>query len=138
MLQSRAPGWHGNGEHSRTPFPWHRRTEWDEPTLLAYRTWLRLRHDHVALRRGGLRWVHVGADSMTFLREHADGSVLVHAARAQHDPVRVPLRVLGVTDIGDVRTLAGADVVGEDASTLALPDDGPAAHAYLLPPAGGG
>lgn len=127
-----------DGEHSRTPFPWHRRTEWDEPTLLAYRTWLGLRRDHVALRRGGLRWVHVGADSMTFLREHADGSVLVHAARARHDRVRVPLRALGVADIGDVRTLAGADVVGEDASTLALPDDGPAAHAYLLPPTGGG
>ena len=85
-----------DGEHARTPFPWHRRDEWDEPTLQAYRAWTALRRDHVALRRGGLRWVHAGDDAMTFLREHADERVLVHVARAPHDQLALPLRALGV------------------------------------------
>ena len=42
-----------DGEHARTPFPWQRRDEWDDATLDAYRTWIAVRHEHVALRRGG-------------------------------------------------------------------------------------
>ncbi len=120
-----------DGEHARTPFPWHRRDEWDEPTLLAYRAWTALRHDHVALRRGGLRWVHAGDDALTFLREHPDERVLVHVARADHPPVALPLRALGVAGEDGVRLLHGAAarVVGDE---LLLPGDGPAASAYAL------
>ena len=46
-----------DGEHARTPFPWRRPDEWDEPTLAAYRTWIGYGATHVALRRGGLRWL---------------------------------------------------------------------------------
>ena len=58
------------------------RAEWDEPTYDAYLTWTALRREHVALRRGGLRWVHVQDDSLTYLREHDDETLLVHVARA--------------------------------------------------------
>ncbi len=34
-----------DGEHSRTPMPWHRRDEWDDPTLAAYARWIGLRRD---------------------------------------------------------------------------------------------
>ncbi|MFZ5871208.1 MAG: glycoside hydrolase family 13 protein [Actinomycetota bacterium] len=126
-----------DGEHARTPFPWHRRQEWDDETLVAYRTWLRLRRERVALRRGGLRWVHVGPDSVTFLREHPTERVLVHVARADHEPVRLPLRALHLSDVSGTLALYGDSPVREDASTLVLPALGPAAHAYLLPPPGG-
>jgi alpha-glucosidase len=83
-----------DGEHARTPFPWDRPESWDAPTLEAFRSWIALRRTHVALRRGGLRWVHAGEDSMTFLREHPDERVLVHLARADQDPL---VRVLART-----------------------------------------
>ena len=120
-----------DGEHARTPFPWHRRDEWDEPTLQAYRAWTALRRDHVALRRGGLRWVHAGDDALTFLREHADERVLVHVARAPHEQLVLPLRALGVTGEDGVRLLRGAAARVVDGELL-LPGDGPAASAYVL------
>ncbi|TGO04406.1 glycoside hydrolase family 13 protein [Serinibacter arcticus] len=83
-----------NGEHARTPFPWDR-DAWDAATWEAYRTWVALRRDSVALRRGGLRWAHVGVDSLTFVREHAEQRLLVHVARADGEEVRLPLALLG-------------------------------------------
>ena len=124
-----------DGEHSRTPFPWDRRGEWDGATFDAYRRWTRLRHDCVALRRGGLRWVHAGDDSITFLREHPEQRVLVHVARADHPPVRLPLAALGLTSAAQPTTLVGDDVIGTD-GFLVLPSAGPAAHAWALRPGG--
>jgi alpha-glucosidase len=118
-----------DGEHARTPYPWHRRQEWDAPTLEAYRSWIALRTGSVALRRGGMRWVHVGADSMTFLREHPDQTVLVHVARGPHAPVRLPAP--GLAGVRGLRTLAGADARLAD-GVLVLPDGGPGAHVYDL------
>ena len=119
-----------DGEHARTPFPWSRPGSWDSPTLQAYRSWTRLRRDHVALRRGGLRWLHVGADSMTYLRQHPEETVLVHVARARHDAVSLPALALGA-HVAELEPLAGepAAVAG---GRLILPADGPAASAYLV------
>lgn len=109
-----------NGEHARTPMPWDA-SEWDAPTLEAYRTWIALRRDHVALRRGGLRWVHAGTDSLTFLREHPDERVLVHVVRpavgdpAAQDRVRLPAALLqadgAATLVGDDLATEGDEVV---------------------------
>ncbi len=98
-----------DGEHSRTPMPWDRRPEWDEPTYAAYRAWVALRREHVALRRGGLRWVHVQDDSVTYLREHPEETLLVHVARADHPVVDLPR-----AHVGSPRLLAGtaAEVAG--------------------------
>ena len=38
-----------DGEHSRTPFPWSRTAEWDEPTVDAYRRWIARRRRLVRL-----------------------------------------------------------------------------------------
>lgn len=70
------------GEDSRRPMPWQRREEWDHATLATYSALARLRRERTAVRRGGLRWAHVGADAVAYLREHADGTVLVTARRA--------------------------------------------------------
>ena len=71
-----------NGEDARRPFPWADPAGWDDDTLAAYAGLARLRHDHEALRRGGLRWAHVDDDALVYLREHPAGSVLVAARRA--------------------------------------------------------
>ncbi|MDP3890197.1 glycoside hydrolase family 13 protein [Nocardioides sp.] len=119
-----------DGEHARTPFPWHRRDEWDQPTHAAYRDWIRRRRDHIALRRGGLRWLHAGADSLTYLREHPDETVLVHVARAGHAPPRIPAPALGPGDVA-LAPLTGAVARVTDGQVV-LPTDGPAAHAWVL------
>jgi alpha-glucosidase len=120
-----------DGEHARTPFPWDRPESWDAPTLEAFRSWIAQRRTHVALRRGGLRWVHAGEDSMAFLREHPDERVLVHLARADHEPVRLPLAALGLGSVEQLVALAGDAVIG-DGDAVVLPSTGPAAHAYRL------
>jgi alpha-glucosidase len=121
-----------NGEHSRTPFPWHDRDAWDERTLAWHRLLVGLRREHVALRRGGFRWVAVQDDSLTFLREHPDQRVLVHVARAEHPPVEIPVSALGTTAVREGRALVGGDGVRQSEQALTLSCAGPAACVYLL------
>ena len=62
-----------HGEDSRRPFPWAHPEAWDDDTLATYAGLARLRHEHEALRRGGLRWAHVDDDALVYLREHPAG-----------------------------------------------------------------
>ena len=94
-----------DGEHARTPFPWEHRDTWDEATRSAYTTAIGLRHGHVALRRGGLRWLHAGDDVIVYLREHPDETVLVQIARRSCEPVRLPRAAFDA--IGEVTALWG-------------------------------
>jgi alpha-glucosidase len=68
---------------------------------------------------------------MAFLREHPDERVLVHLARADHEPVRLPLAALGLGSVEQLVALAGDAVIG-DGDAVVLPSTGPAAHAYRL------
>jgi alpha-glucosidase len=77
-------GW--NGENSRTPMPWNRPGDRDEATLQAYQKLVKLRAEQPALRRGGLRWAHAGADVLAFLRETAVGPTLLVVARRAAGP----------------------------------------------------
>ncbi|GIH93562.1 glycoside hydrolase family 13 protein [Planobispora siamensis] len=120
------------GEDARRPFPWHRRDRWDRRTMVCYRRLARLRREHEALRRGGLRWVHAAGDALCFLRESARERLLILAARAPHRPLRLPATPLGLT--GEAPNLyGGADplraVPGEP---VTLPGDGPAFQVWRL------
>lgn len=75
-----------NGEDSRRPMPWAEREHWDRATLAAYTDLAHARTEHVALRRGGLRWVHADAENLAFLREHPDETLLVVATRSGPAP----------------------------------------------------
>lgn len=81
-----------DGELSRIPIPWDRPDRWDATVLELHERLATVRRGSLALRRGGLRWLQVQDDALTFERESPDGSerVLVHVARAGHDPVRLP------------------------------------------------
>lgn len=70
-----------NGEDSRRPMPWDQEDRWDHETLRLYGDLARLRREHPALRGGGFRWAHVDADTLAFLREHPDETLLVIAQR---------------------------------------------------------
>jgi alpha-glucosidase len=74
------------GEDGRRPMPWDENA-WDAGTLEVYRGLISARQRSIALRRGGLRWVHAEGDAMVYLRETLDEVALVHVARAAHEPV---------------------------------------------------
>ncbi|XVV10317.1 glycoside hydrolase family 13 protein [Actinoplanes sp. CA-131856] len=69
-----------DNEQARVPM------RWDAPVLGFYRDLIALRRSSPALRRGGLRWVHADGDSLMFLRESAEQSLLVLARRSAGQP----------------------------------------------------
>jgi alpha-glucosidase len=108
--------------------PWAREEAWDGALLDAYRGLIALRRSSSALARGGIRYAHVSRDAIAYVREAPGEAVLCLAARAGHEPVRVPLAALGGTDLdtlwGDDATIEGGDA--------ALPAGGPAFHAWRV------
>jgi alpha-glucosidase len=76
-----------NDNAARQPFPWDHRDRWDDDLLNWYRAMTSRRNQSSALRSGSLRWLAVTDDALVFLRESPEERVLVHAARAAHDPI---------------------------------------------------
>jgi len=122
------------GEDSRRTMTWDRPEAWDRETLAHYRTLARLRREHVALRRGGLRWAHVSADALVFLREHPAGSVLVCARRASGPEIRLPAAGLGSTGPGSNggTALLGPDLAYDGDDVVLPATDGPAFSLHAL------
>jgi alpha-glucosidase len=109
--------------------PWAHEDHWDQHRLAHTRALFVTRAGSAALQRGGLRWLHVADDALTFLREAPGESVLVHAARASHAPVRIPEAVLGARLTG----LAGAaDLHADAGGRVTLPANGPAFGMWRL------
>jgi alpha-glucosidase len=116
-------------EFARLPMPWGHTKRWDHRRLAHTRAVFGARANSRALRRGGLRWLSVTSDALTFLREAPGETVLVHAARADHVPVRLPVSVLGSRLDG----LAGTGDLHADADgQITLPAHGPAFGIWRL------
>ena len=79
------------GEDARRTMPWSRPESWDTQALEGYRALIALRRGSRALARGGIRYAHVSADAIAYVREARGDAVLCLASRAAHDPVRLPL-----------------------------------------------
>lgn len=116
------------GEDGRRTMPWSRPETWDSALLEEYRRLIALRRSSQALARGGIRYAHVGADAIAYLREMEDERLLCLAARSSHDPVRLPLAALGCTALESL--YGGGAALGPDEATL--PGDGPAFHVWRL------
>lgn len=120
-----------DGESSRTPMPWG--SEGDPVVaerLELYRSLVALRREHPVLATGGLRWLHVDDETIVFVRESAEESVLVLATRGGAD-VELPAGAVVV---------AGAEALFGDATLASASDgavllavDGPAFAAWSLP-----
>lgn len=110
-----------DGEDSRRTMPWAAEADWDTHTLDVYAGLASLRREHVALRRGSLRWVHLGDDLLVYLREHPEGSVLVAASRGGSPTLRLPAPDLGLAD-GSVLYGAGPALSGETVTIPASQD----------------
>lgn len=141
-----------NGEHSRTPMPWDAISTLDEGGVLApapgsieeqidpdmlsaTRELMALRTQHVALRRGGLQWLHASSDAMIFLRTHPEGHMLVHLARDAHEQIDLDLSIL--PQVGEISVCDGRGAVHAeiDGMRLRLFASGPGSvMVALIPP----
>jgi alpha-glucosidase len=116
------------GEDARRTIPWDRPETWDADLYASYARLIRLRRSSGALARGALRYAFVGEDAIAYLREHGDERLLCLAARADHDPIRLPLEALGCRALDPV---LGGDALCT-AGIATLPADGPAFHIWRL------
>jgi alpha-glucosidase len=116
------------GEDARRTMPWSRPETWDTAAFDGYCELITLRRGSRALARGGIRYAHVSADAIAYVREARDETVLCLATRGAHDPVRVPLGALGAREL---ETLVGEDVSIEGGEAV-LPIGGPAFHAWRV------
>jgi alpha-glucosidase len=107
------------GEDSRRTMPWQDASAWDEGLLETYRRLLHVRRSCDALARGGIRYLHVSADAVLYLRESKTERLLCLAARADHEPISTPFTQLET-------------LYGEDARDGVLPADGPAFHIWRI------
>jgi alpha-glucosidase len=110
-----------HNEDGRRPFPWDSST-WDHETYAIYRTLICLRHDHPALRSGGLRWLHTDTDVVVYERALPDQTLLIKVSRSAHEPVLAPVR-------GE--SLAGGPNLSPGAP---MPSEGPAFHIWRVIP----
>ena len=97
-------------EYARIPMPWAHPERWDQRRLATTRALFGARAKSVALR-------------LAFLREAPGETVLVHAARANHTPIRIPAAVVGSELAGLAET---ADLRADADGMITLPADGPA------------
>ena len=116
------------GEDARRTMPWERPETWDTALLSEYRRLVALRRDSDALARGGIRYAHVSADAIAYLRETPRERLLCLAARAPTDPVRLSLAALGASTF---EPLYGGEVEAAQGEAV-LPADGPAFHLWRL------
>jgi alpha-glucosidase len=116
------------GEDARRTMPWSRPESWDRAALDGYRGLIALRRGSRALARGGIRYAHVSADAIAYLREAAGETVVCLATREPGAEVRLPLAALGTDEL---ETLWGDDIEIRDGEAV-LPADGPAFHAWRL------
>ena len=116
------------GEDARRTMPWSRRETWDHEAFEGYRKLIELRRGSRALARGGIRYAHVSADAIAYLRESPDETLLCLAARADHAPVRLSRAALGGAQ---PETLIGEDTK-IDGDEVVLPAGGPAFHVWRI------
>jgi alpha-glucosidase len=126
-------GLDGAGREGREPMPWDDAARWDTPTLGWTRRLVELRRASVALRHGGLRWLHVDDDTVVYLRPHPDQRVLVQLTRAATGAVELDAATLGIE--GGTAALDHHDLEVR-AGTVRLPaTDRATARVWVLPPA---
>lgn len=123
------------GEHARTPMPWTSidagaPSGLDPEVLAATRRLLGLRRSDTALRRGGLRWLHISSEALVLARTHPDGDTVVCLARGACAPIELDLAALPGA-VG-VRLLARegaveADLPGDAGTRVSIRCAGPGA-----------
>lgn len=111
-----------DGEASRTPIPWHTADAASDTTDL-YAALIALKRSQSALNGGGIRWVHVSADVLAYVREDASQSLLVVAARANVN-ARLPIETIPTPDAAEL--LFGSLDLAAGTDSIRISGSGPA------------
>ncbi len=119
-----------SAEKARRTMPWDQST-WDQSFLGWYRQMIATRNTHVALRRGGLRWVHTEDDAVVFLRETSDQRLLIRVARSTTAPLELSAPLLKSAELTGI---LNADDLTPDGDAITLPGDGPTLSIWELSP----
>jgi alpha-glucosidase len=119
-----------DGETSRTPMPWGTQDAAATERLELYRALIALRRAHAVLGDGGLRWVHVDDETIVFVREGEEESLLVLAAT---DDVEVTVPAVAVPGAAAAATLFGDAALTEEADGVTLRSTGPVFAVWALP-----
>ena len=84
------------GEDARRTIDWESQANWDMPFLESVKSLVKIRRTHDAFANGGLRWVAVEDEFLTFLRESKKESILFFISRG---PVKakIDLAPFGLT-----------------------------------------
>jgi alpha-glucosidase len=117
-----------NREQARIPMPWANSAVFASSLAAAYRELITLRHTQPALRHGGLRWAHVSADAIAFLRETPADRLLVLATRANGPAIRLPATIARA----EPANLYGGATIARVHDELVLPGDGPTFQVWSL------
>jgi alpha-glucosidase len=121
-----------DGEDSRTPMPWGSEQRPATAERLAlYRELIGLRRAHPALATGGMRWLFADDDSLAFVRESAEESVLVIATTGELEASIVGGALPGVAAAR--RVFGEATLVVADGGAASLTASGPAFAVWTLP-----
>ena len=115
-------------EQARATMPWTDSARFASSFAGTYRELIALRRDQPALRYGGLRWAHVGADAIAFLRETPTTRLLVLATRADGPPIRLPATIARAEPCN----LHGGAAATLTHNELVLPGGGPDFHVWSL------
>ncbi|MGM0618762.1 MAG: glycoside hydrolase family 13 protein [Actinomycetota bacterium] len=122
---------------TRAPMPWDRPERWDRATLHHTRRLLAIRRASPALRRGGVRWVHLDDDVIVYLRDHPDERVLVALTRSAAGEVVLDAEVLALPPGTTIPALLDGEDLSSQAGLVRLPAvDGPSGRLWRLPPTG--
>ncbi|WP_144792582.1 glycoside hydrolase family 13 protein [Microbacterium paludicola] len=121
-----------DGEASRTPMPWGSEShESVAPVLALYRDLVHLRREHPVLGAGGMRWMHVDEETLIFVRESVEETMLVVATRGGADAA-IPAGAL--PGAGDATPVYGDAVLATAADgSIVISADGPSFAAWSLP-----
>jgi alpha-glucosidase len=122
---------------TRAPMPWDRPERWDAATWHHTRRLLAIRRASPALRRGGVRWVHLDDDVIVYLRDHPQERLLVALTRAAAAEVVLDAEVLGLAPGAAAESLLEGDDLPVRAGHVRLPAvEGPSGRLWRLPASG--
>jgi len=118
-----------DGEDSRRPIQWQRRSDWDDETFTVFKDLIAVRSAHPALRRGGLRWLIALDDALGYLRETENERILVVASRAPWSGALLPAALCGDSA---PQTLYGGVDLRIAGGAVVVPGEGPGIGIWRL------
>lgn len=120
-----------NGEHSRTPIPWHQERPSDQAMLAIYSQLAQIRRENPTLVSGSIRWLYASKEALVFAREDQNATLLICATRFEDPNIKIPMDA--ITDCDFAQNLFGGGEIRVIGSSLLLPGKPLSINIWRLP-----